>query len=514
MTADGSTEKRATRKAKDCAWYLLATVYGEPGQPDYDHAKNRISWNRFVSAHLTDKRRAALRDQGFPESELTPFNARELADLESAYARRCKPGSKIDLPQPTPPFEGAPHPVIDFSHVQFDKFFCARGFLFPEIVQFWGAIFHDSANFSKATFEDGALFGKAQFAGANFDRATFNGSAHFNDTHFKLIPPRHLNISFGGAKFAGYVTFERAIIAGISFENAKFSGASSRFDQAAFRDGNFSNVVFKDTVVFENATFRDVRFDGGTFEGEADFGGAIFGESADGARSDSDRFREPASFVGAKFNSKLSFAKAVFRCRSTFVNSEMGALTSFVGAKFSEWPPLFFGSKLHEGTYWHGVEWPPRPQSVAGAAKFVDAYARLKLEMDRVKKHEDELDFFALEMQARRVRDGKWRGLPIDSYGLLCDYGRSYFIPLRWLLVLTVFGAMALWLHFGLAGYDKAFGLSIANTLALFGFQKYSASNPDLYPNWVVVVSGIQTVFGSILLFLLGLGIRNRFRMK
>jgi len=34
------------------------------------------------------------------------------------------------------------------------------------------------------------------------------------------------------------------------------------------------------------------------------------------------------------------------------------------------------------------------------------------------------------------------------------------------------------------------------------------------YPNCVVVVSGIQTVFGSILLFLLGLGIRNRFRMK
>jgi hypothetical protein len=105
MTADGSAEKRATRKAEDCDWYLLATVYGEPGQPDYDHAKNRISWNRFVSAHLTDKRRAALREQGFPESELNPFTSQELTDLESAYARRCKPDSKTDLPQPTPPFE-------------------------------------------------------------------------------------------------------------------------------------------------------------------------------------------------------------------------------------------------------------------------------------------------------------------------------------------------------------------------------------------------------------------------
>jgi hypothetical protein len=42
MTAGGSTDKRFKRKAEDCDWYLLATVYGEPGQPEYDHAKNRI----------------------------------------------------------------------------------------------------------------------------------------------------------------------------------------------------------------------------------------------------------------------------------------------------------------------------------------------------------------------------------------------------------------------------------------------------------------------------------------
>jgi hypothetical protein len=38
----------------------------------------------------------------------------------------------------------------------------------------------------------------------------------------------------------------------------------------------------------------------------------------------------------------------------------------------------------------------------ADAGPFVDAYERLKLEMDRLKKHEAELDFFALELQSRR----------------------------------------------------------------------------------------------------------------
>jgi len=37
MTVDGATNKYAKRQAEDCAWYLLATIYGE------DHPKNRIS---------------------------------------------------------------------------------------------------------------------------------------------------------------------------------------------------------------------------------------------------------------------------------------------------------------------------------------------------------------------------------------------------------------------------------------------------------------------------------------
>jgi hypothetical protein len=37
------------------------------------------------------------------------------------------------------------------------------------------------------------------------------------------------------------------------------------------------------------------------------------------------------------------------------------------------------------------------------AKEFIRAYERLKLEMDRLKKHEDELDFFAREMQCRHA---------------------------------------------------------------------------------------------------------------
>jgi hypothetical protein len=57
--------------------------------------------------------------------------------------------------------------------------------------------------------------------------------------------------------------------------------------------------------------------------------------------------------------------------------------------------------------------WPIPARGSGDAGSFVDAYERLKLEMDRLKKHEDELNFFALELQSRRVLSGTFRGLPI-----------------------------------------------------------------------------------------------------
>jgi hypothetical protein len=63
---------------------------------------------------------------------------------------------------------------------------------------------------------------------------------------------------------------------------------------------------------------------------------------------------------------------------------------------------------------------------------------------------------------------------------------------------------------------EKSFGLSAANTLNVFGFRK-DFFEPAVIAHlsaWLEVMSAIQTIFGTILLFLTGLGIRNKFRMK
>jgi len=98
-------------------------------------------------------------------------------------------------------------------------------------------------------------------------------------------------------------------------------------------------------------------------------------------------------------------------------------------------PTKFFNAKLHQGTVWHGIAW-PTPKKKVDARRFVDAYASLKLETDRLKKHDEELDFLSVELQSRRVALGPLGGLPIALYGGLSSFGRSYIRPLVGLFVL------------------------------------------------------------------------------
>src|SRR5262245_30451054 len=93
--------------------------------------------------------------------------------------------------------------------------------------------------------------------------------------------------------------------------------------------------------------------------------------------------------------------------------------------------------------------------------------------MDRLKKHDDELDFFALELQSRRVQLGPWRGLRFGLYGLLSNYDRSYLRSLVAIFVVVVIGAGAFW-YFDARTFGEALGLSMANTLNVFGFRGLS----------------------------------------
>jgi uncharacterized protein YjbI with pentapeptide repeats len=289
------------------------------------------------------------------------------------------------------------------------------------------------------------------------------------------------------------------------------------------RDVFFGGYLFSTRATFSGtAFFGDASFGGATFSGGASFYSAVFSTRASFAGAaifDASFgvavFSGGAKFDDADFSGWTSFNEATFGGSTSFVNAKIKGETTFEGAIFNKEPPRFFDAKLHQGTVWRGITWPPEPKDRKQAGDFIDAYECLKLEMDRLKKHEDELDFFALELQSRRVLLGPLRGLPFAIYGLLSNYGRSYIRPLLALLAVTAAGA-GIFRHFDAQTVGDAFGLSAANTLNVFGFRKdfIDPSVIACLSPWLEVWSAVQTILGTILLFLFGLGIRNKFRMK
>jgi uncharacterized protein YjbI with pentapeptide repeats len=329
------------------------------------------------------------------------------------------------------------------------------------------------------------------------------------------LPPVDSFADFRNVQFDSRVIFEGYVFNTCFFQGAVFRDFAT-FRQTTFRIyADFNGADFCDASVFERATFHcQADFEGVTFSTRTLFHSATFFDVS----TFKDATFEYVDFTDAIFYSFANFSSSTFRDLGRFVNAKMKETTSFERAMFKITPPEFFGAELHQGTIWRGITWPPTPKDKRAAGTFVDAYACLKLEMDRLKKHEDELKFFSLELRSLRIlRESKFRGsgVPIALYGIICDYGRSYIRPLIGLFVVAAIGALIL-LPFRVLTPWQSLGLSFANTFNVFGFRKdfCDAETISKLSDPLKILSATQTILGTILLFLVGLGVRNRFRMK
>ena len=172
---------------------------------------------------------------------------------------------------------------------------------------------------------------------------------------------------------------------------------------------------------------------------------------------------------------------------------------------------------MHEATEWHGVYWPSAPQNTATAQDQVYAYERLKLEMERLKKHEDEQFFFREELRARRGLTSPWSGAWLLNYlyEVLSDYGQSLSRPLLWLFSVFAVGfsffAVAPVFYGARMTVAHAALISFAN---IFSFLPITREVIAGLSGAAKIIGAIQSIVAALLLFLLGMALRNRFRMK
>ncbi|MCH9752485.1 MAG: pentapeptide repeat-containing protein [Alphaproteobacteria bacterium] len=136
--------------------------------------------------------------------------------------------------------------------------------------KFGGAAFSEDADFGRATFSGDAGFGRARFSGtAWFAEATFEENAWFNTATFKG------KAGFGGAKFKGNALFDSATFKGYTtFVKAGFLGLTDFSAIHSERAFSLADATFKRVPDFIQANFTEAprldesHFGSGFVEGE------------------------------------------------------------------------------------------------------------------------------------------------------------------------------------------------------------------------------------------------------
>ena len=384
-----------------------------------------------------------------------------------------------------------------------------RGFIFPRGVSFSGAHFGE---------------GDVDFSWAHFG----NGNVSFFEAKFG-----DGDVRFFGAKFGeGYVDFSWAHFGNgnVSFNWATFGNGNVDFRGAKFGDGDVNFFVAK----FGDG---DVRFSAAKFgNGDVYFTKAKFGKNC-----------KIIDFNNIKVEGAFDFRVNPILSKNgvTFNGSSFGGVFRLDGVESAG--PI----DLRETALTHHIslnntkiklprEWKSGllvAEDPDGSAKF----QRLKELATGASDHERQLDFFAKEMRAARRHETKGLRLILDLlYSWVSNYGISIKGPL--------WGLLILWFSFSciyMSYEEPAKARKHAEDFVLSDFSIYSFGQmvplsssaraaSDLGKGKdgifkcdsetdrkcaggkfasVYYWSILQNILAAILLFLLGLALRNRFRL-
>jgi uncharacterized protein YjbI with pentapeptide repeats len=383
-------------------------------------------------------------------------------------------------------FSGCEWPDAELTHIP-DAFE-------PGLAYFTRSQFVRSANFTSANFRGGGIFSGTSFGDeANFTGAIFGNQANFSD-----------------AEFRGLANFTRASFG----DGANFLGTAFR-DEAQFEKAHFEGrVAFnRQRIAFISISFAEARFDG-----EANFSGRAFDKIADFTKA---RFYYPPDFDDVNNAGKIDFT---------------GARVRFIPAgKWRDWTE---NSRI--------------PVRLRAFRKIAEETKNHDLERDLyITEREAERGVYLRQLREDLKNDG-WRHWPRNLlrlalqglwvfimflYWVLSNYGRNPVLPFVWLGLSVPFfhwrysKVLAPLMHdAGPANVDKynhaiwmlAFGnavpfvgpLTIDTDIKKFlfcpSFGNCLPMPPGNFQIWLVV----QNVVSIILVFFIGLALRNYFKIK
>lgn len=417
--------------------------------------------------------------------------------------------------------------VADFTGQTFDDDADFRGFLFPGRVLFKNATFRKEMIFgprkpvepldtSNTVVSSGRVtFDGSRFcAQAFFNRSIFESGATFLNTCFKDVAV------FQETRFDGPC----------AFNSAKFN-RTANFGQAGFLDDAlFWTTEFSNEVNFGRATFmQSTEFVLAAFHGNVKFDNAAFKRSATFRNA---KFFHTSTFKGISVEGLFALQRATFRCLPDFTDS------------YFRTAPVFYRAALGPNHF-------KTSNSFSKCESIPEQWSALKRLAIQGHDHEKELEFLKGEIISRRntfdtrFHARYWIG---QLYGLLSDFGQSISRPLMFLVIGFLLFSVLYFVQRENGNIGKcdiehgavvaSINLSLYNSLpllsgvstrvldhshaCLYGLghsveekNRFDKAEEGSYvPLSVQFTATFQRLLSTTLIFLFGLAVRNRFKIK
>lgn len=337
---------------------------------------------------------------------------------------------------------------------------------------------------------------------------------------------------------------ERFKLANIPFGKLPDPDAMHRFSVISFR-----NLVFEKSVLLSQRVFPfSIHFQGSRFRGnfsmqksilaavhfsDTDFErNAYFSEAKIGNIS---WIGNAVEFKNVRFYRHASFSKAQLK-NADFTKAKFEEAARFDDTIFYDGCPKFYESVLPEDTVFHlqpenwGFPTPSidrfgtyKPYTPLQQKIESNSFTALRRRMEELQRPEDAHFFTRLEFRAKGQPAG-WYSLLVRLYGWFSNYGYSIGRPLAALSFLVGLGCASYFGYFISSStalenplvtpFWTGLGFSFSNTFSFFGLGKLvDKEMVEQLPTVLKLFAGIQTVFGLTFSFLLGLGLRNHFRV-
>ncbi len=340
----------------------------------------------------------------------------------------------------------------------------------------------------------------------DFSRLHFDSHANFSGFIFPL------EVRFDYTEFSTDVLFDETLFYNkADFIKTQFSGEAVFRQASFFAMVNFQNATFRKNALFNKVSFPLIAaFQEVTFVELADFTDSVFSRTA--------------IFRKSKFCSLVAFKNTIFEGN-----------TNFMEVKFETYAPYFYDAEINADITWdkniklwpqtrkHETDKTPEKYQ-ARIDNNKNSYENLAYHMKKKEKYHDQHFFFRQETRWRQklekkilIRCAFW------LYEKLSDYGYGIERAVASWFWHIVIGSLII---FAIRAFDRfnmsledlgcSVGISLSNSHAFFfkGDRLEKCYETFEYLPWFNFIWGSQTIVGTLLIFLVLLTLRIRFRLK